>query len=166
MAAERAREGDDPDNAFGWPPTPVAIRKRIQQVYGTGCRSTTFAQNERAVADLYRVDLQPRYNLPYDTFRSLIIGGRGAVVAISYAVVHGTRFDSDPNFTGGHSIYVNERRARDGFYLVGDPLADGRRPGIPEGWEWWPSSFLKAAMFAYPGTDRGRLHASFTRDTE
>ena len=90
MASDRAREGRDPGTAYAWPPTPKEVRRRIQVKFGTGCRPSTFAQNESAVATLYAVDLLPRYNVPWATFRSLVIGGRGAVAAISYAVVHGT----------------------------------------------------------------------------
>lgn len=165
MASQRAREGKDPANRWSWPPTPRAVRARIQSVFGTGCRPSTFGQNERAVADLYAVDLMPRYNLPWATFRSMIISGRGAVAAIQYSVVHGTRFDACPSFSGGHSIYVNERRSSDGKFLVYDPLADGRK-GYTTAPDWWPASFLQKAMYAYPGTNSGCVHASFTKDTE
>lgn len=165
MASQRAREGRDPNTQYAWPPTPRAVRARIQSLYGTGCGSTNFPQNERACADLYRVDLQPRYNIPWATFRSMIISGRGAVAAIQYSVVHGTRFDACPSFQGGHAVYVNERRDSDSHYLVYDPLADGRK-GYTTAPDWWPGSFLQKAMFAYPGTNTGCVHAVFTIDTE
>jgi hypothetical protein len=164
MASQRAREGKDPANRYGWPPTPKAVRDRIRVVFGTGCRASRFNENERACADLYNVDLQPRYNIPWATFRSMIQAGRGAVVAIQYSVISPTKFDACPGFGGGHSVYVNERRS-DGRYLVYDPLADGRRSGIPKGPQWWPGSLLQKAMYAYPGTNSGCVHASFTRDT-
>jgi hypothetical protein len=164
MASQRAREGRDPANAYPWPPTPRAIRGYIRSHYGTGCQPTTFGQNERACGVMYRVDLQPRYNIPWATFRSMIISGRGAVAAISYGAIHGTRFDACPSFRGGHSVYVNERKS-DGAYLVYDPLADGRR-GYTTAPDWWPGSLLQKAMYAYPGTNPGCVHASFTIDTE
>lgn len=166
MASQRAREGHDPGTAFGWPPMPPEIRRRIQAVFGTGCRGTTFSQNERAASDCYRVDMQPRYNVPWSTFRSMINSGRGAVVAIQYGVIAPTQYDGSPGFTGGHSVYVNERRSSDGRFLVYDPLADHRRPGIPQGPQWWPSSLLQRAAEAYPGTNPGTIHCSFTIDTE
>jgi hypothetical protein len=164
MASQRAREGRDPGNQYAWPPTPRAVRARIQAISGGGCGSTNFSENERACATLYNVDLQPRYNVPWATFRSMIIAGRGAVCAIQYSVVHGTRFDACPTFQGGHSVYVNERRSSGG-YLVYDPLADGRRDYTLAP-DWWPGSFLQKAMYAYPGTNSGCVHASFTKDTE
>lgn len=165
MASQRAREGADPGNKWPWPPTPRVIRDRIKAVFGIGCKGTTFAQNESACATLYAVDLQPRYNLPWATFRSLIASGRGAVVAIQYSALSYAR-KGDKNFTGGHSVYVNERRASDGKFLVYDPLADGRRTGIPKGPQWWSATELQKAMYAYPGTNTGCVHASFTKDTE
>ena len=164
MASQRAREGRDPGTKYAWPPTSRAVRARIQAVYGGGCRPSNFPQNERACADLYAVDLQPRYNLPWATFRSMIIAGRGAVAAIQYSVIHGTRFDACPSFQGGHSVYVNERKS-DGAYLVYDPLADGRK-GYTTAPDWWPGTLLQKAMYAYPGTNAGCVHASFTKDTE
>lgn len=164
MASQRAREGRDPGTAYAWPPTSKAVRDRIRALYGTGCGPSSFPQNERACAVLYRVDLQPRYNLPWSTFRAMIVAGRGAVAAIQYSVVHGTRFDACPSFYGGHSVYVNERKS-DGGYLVYDPLADGRK-GYTTAPDWWPGSFLQKAMYAYPGTNSGCVHASFTVDTE
>ena len=165
MASQRAREGSDPATKYAWPPTSKAVRAHIQAMFDTGCRASLFSQNERVCAALYKVDLQPRYNIPYATFRGMILAGRGAVAAIQYSVISPTRFDACPGFGGGHSVYVNERR-EDGSYLVFDPLADGRRSGIPNGPKWWPGSLLRDAMYAYPGTNKGCVHASFTRDTE
>jgi hypothetical protein len=162
MAVLRHRKGIDPRNVHGWPPTPDAIRVAIDGRHQ--CGGTNLGENEDAVRKLYGVEMAVRYQIPWASFRSLIISGRGAVVTILYAKVHGTKFDASPNFYGTHGIYVNERRA-DGAYLVGDPLANGRRR-LPQGWAWWPGQLLRDAAEAYPGTNAGCLHASFTRDTE
>lgn len=165
MAADRHRRGVDPRNEHGWKPTPVEIRNRIIAVYGDR-NGTSLDQNDNAVQHLYTVDMAIRYQIPWASFRSLIISGRGAVVPIWYAVIAPTRFDASPGFTRGHGVYVNERRASDGAYLVYDPLADHRRAGIPQGPQWWPGDLLRRAAEAYPGTNPGCIHASFTRDTE
>jgi hypothetical protein len=159
MAANRARRGIDPANVHGWPPTPSEIRHYISP---THCGGTTQEQNKAAVAHLYGVTMTLRYQVPWATFRSLIISGRGAVVPIRYSVIAPTRFDASPGFVGNHGIYVNERRASDGAYLVGDPLADGRRAGIPKGFQWWPGALLQAAAMAYPSTNTGCVHGDFT----
>ena len=165
MAADRHREGADPHNEHGWKPTPSEIRTRIIQVYNDW-GGTSLDENDHAVQHLYNVDMAIRYNVPWTTFRSMIISGRGAVVSIQYSVIAPTRYDASPGFTGGHAVYVNERRSYDGRFLVYDPLADGRRAGIPKGPQWWPANLLQAAAYAYPGTNSGCVHASFTRDTE
>lgn len=163
MAADRHRKGIDPANSHGWKPMPAEIRNHITP---RSCGGTSLDQNKAAVLHCYGVAMLIRYNIPWASFRSLIISGRGAVVPIWYAVIAPTRFDASPGFTRGHGVFVNERRATDGAYLVYDPLADGRRAGIPRGPQWWPGDLLRRAAEAYPGTNPGCVHASFTRDTE
>ena len=125
------------------------------------CGGTDLNENDAATTHMYLVNMDVRYNVPWTTFRSLVISGRGAVVQILYSKVP-ARFDASPGFGGRHAIYVNERRSSDGAYLVYDPLADGRRRGIPKGPQWWPASVLQAAAYAIPGTPVGEINASFT----
>jgi len=162
MAAMRSRLGRDPGNEHGWPPTPSAIRNQI----GGGCDGTDLNENDKAVIHLYGVDMWVRYNVPWTTFRSLIISGRGAVLQIDYGIIAPTKYDASPGFYGNHAIYVNERRSSDGAYLVYDPLADHRRSSIPQGPQWWPATLLQKASYAMIGTPAGTVNASFTRDTE
>lgn len=162
MAAMRARRGVDPRNTHGWPPTPTEIRVAIDGLHR--CGGTSLNENEAAVLHLYAVDMVLRYNIPFNSFASLIISGRGAVVPIQYSVIAPTKFDASPGFTGGHGVFVNERNPA-GYYLVYDPLADGRRVGIPKGPQWWPGALLRRAAEAYPGTLPGHIHASFTPTT-
>jgi hypothetical protein len=163
MASDRHRRGVDPKNHHSWPPVPSEIRNRISPGH---CGGTDLEENDAAVQHCYEVNLAVRYNVPWETFKSLILSGRGAVVPIKYSVIAPTKFDASPGFTGTHAVYVNERRRSDGAFLVYDPLADGRRAGIPRGPQWWPANLLKAAAFAMPNTNSGCVHASFTRDTE
>jgi len=163
MAADRHRKGVDPKNSHGWLPMPAEIRNRISP---SSCGGTSLNQNDSACQYLYSVDMAVRYNVPWATFRSLLISGRGAVVSIKYSVIAPTKYDGSPGFYGNHAIFVNEYRASDNKYLVYDPLADGRRTGIPKGPNWWPAKLLRDAGYAYPGTNVGCIHASFTRDTE
>lgn len=163
MAAHRSRKGVDPQTSGPWPPMPQPIRARIS---GTSCRGTTLNESDAATQALYRVDLLVRYAIPWSSFHSLIVSGRGASVSIKYSVIAPTKFDASPGFYGNHAVYVNERRSSDGAYLVYDPLADGRRTGIPKGPQWWPASLLKKACGAYPGCGFGYVTAGYTRDTE
>jgi hypothetical protein len=163
MAADRHRKGVDPRNEHGWLPMPAEIRNYISP---HSCGGTDLQENDAATTHMYATNMDVRYYVPWGTFRSFIIAGRGAVVQIRYSVIAPTRFDASPGFYGNHAIYVNERRASDGAYLVYDPLADGRRRGIPKGPQWWPASLLRKAAEAIPGTPTGTINASFTRDTE
>jgi len=161
MASQRGRRGVDPGNSHGWPPTPPEVRNYIG-----ACGGTSLGQGDAASNHLYATDMAVRYGVPWATFQSLIISGRGAILQIRYSVIAPTKYDASPGFTGNHAVYVNERRASDGALLVYDPLADHRRAGIPQGPQWWPASLVKAAAYAYPGTATGCINASFTRDTE
>lgn len=162
MAADRHREGRDPGKPnWPWPPKPDDIRREIPGP----CGGTSLNDNEAVLKKMYDVNLDVRYNIPKESFRSLIQSGRGAVVSISYAVIAPTKYDASPGFTGNHAVFVNERRASDGAFLVYDPLADHRRNGIPQAPQWWPGTLLFRAAEAYPGTSPGRIHASFTKDT-
>ena len=163
MASQRWREGVDPHNSHGWPPTPSEIRNQISP---HTCGGTSLNDNDAAANHLYATDMLVRYGIPWPTFVSLIISGRGAILSIRYSVVSPTKFDASPGFTGNHGVFINERRPSDGAFLVYDPLADHRRAGIPQGPQWWPASLVRAAGYAYPGTATGCVNASFTRDTE
>lgn len=163
MASDRWREGRDPDNHHGWPPRPAEVRNFISP---HSCGGTSLQDNDAASTHLYEAPMAVRYGVPWSTFRSLIISGRGAVLQIDYGVVSPTRFDASPGFTGLHAVYVNERRSSDGAFLVYDPLADGRRKGIPRGPQWWPADLVRRAALAFPGNAAGTVNASFTRDTE
>ena len=163
MASQRYRKGVDPKNVHGWPPMPSEIRNQISP---HSCGGTSMNENDSAAIHLYGTDMAVRYGVPWATFRSLIISGRGAIVQIRYSVIAPTRYDASPGFTGNHAVFVNERRASDGAYLVYDPLADHRRASIPQGPQWWPGSLLQRAAYAIPGTATGCINASFTADTE
>jgi len=163
MAADRHRKGVDPRTTHGWLPTPVEIRNYMTP---HSCGGSSLQENDAAVTHMYLVNMDVRYGVPWNTFRSLIISGRGAVVQIRYSVIAPTKYDASPGFYGNHAIYVNERRSSDGAYLVYDPMADGRRAGIPKGPQWWPATLLQKAAYAMPGTASGSINASFTRDTE
>lgn len=69
-------------------------------------------------------------------------------ISISYAPVSGTRYDGSPGFTGLHQVVLSAGK-------VYDPLADGRRAGIPNGPQPWPKALLEDAAQRYAG-QKGR----------
>ncbi len=62
--------------------------------------------------------------------------------SISYAPVRTTRFDGSPGFRGLHAVVLSGGK-------VYDPLADGRRAGIPTGPNTWPKDLLRRASDGY-----------------
>lgn len=96
--------------------------------------------------------------------------GSGVVLCITYGVLNRlTPWRSgDPRFTGGHSIYVQERRRGPGDRryrtLSFDSLYDGRRPGIPPGPRWVRLGMLRRAAEAFAGRP-GRAWALIVPDS-
>ncbi len=63
-------------------------------------------------------------------------------LSISYAPVAPTKYDGSPGFTGFHDVVLYKRQ-------IFDPLADGRRPGIPLAPDPWPFDIVKRALEGY-----------------
>jgi hypothetical protein len=157
MAIMRHYEGLDPKfypNA-PWPPTPKFLRNRLTP---DSCPGTNLNPDNFTLArDYYGMQLEYRYDLPFEDFKTVIRSGKGAVVHIDYSHLHGTDFDRSPLFNGEHAVFVNQHRAVDDKFKVGDPLALW--------WAWWPADLLKAAAADASG-EPGVVDCNFTRDTE
>jgi len=105
-----------------------------------------------------------------DRFRSLVRSGVGAIANIDYSPLPEC-LEADKSFEDLHSVYVNEWAANVNLctggsgpgFLTWDPLADGRRAGIPKGPNWWPESVLFAALEQFPG--RGWTIGTWTKRT-
>ncbi|HXI45401.1 MAG TPA: hypothetical protein VNH13_03810 [Candidatus Acidoferrales bacterium] len=146
--------------------SPKPIRARINVF----CPGTSMAQNQKAVLATYGTHMEPRFDVPWDTFVDGLVAGRGAVVSVMYKVVHGTPYDACRTFDGRHALYVNERRWNAELQryeaLVYDPLADHRLAWIPKGPQWWPMPLLRRAMLASYSSDGGEsVECAFTRNT-
>lgn len=101
--------------------------KRVRELTGDTRGGTTLIQVDAALYRGWGIDLDTRIGsqkLTWDQFEAKINAGRGAILQGSYAVIQGTRFQGDANFTGNHAVYVPPT------WAVMDPLCDGRRPGI------------------------------------
>jgi hypothetical protein len=173
MAADRHIRGGKPaKGATSWKPSPGFIRDRITP---SSCGATSDDQNDKVLRDVFGIDLDVRYRLPWADFETVLKSGRGAKIGISYSVIHGTKFDACPRFLGNHSVYDNEIRPSDGFHRIGDPLADGRFLSstgkiAPKGWQWWPPELVKKAAGAHATSSGtigvGFIDCSITADTE
>jgi len=103
-----------------------------------------------------------------DLFAQLIATGRyGAIIQVSYAPISGTRYDCwSGHFKGNHAMYVSGPGAASGTWRVADPGADGRRPGIPHGYQDMPAALVlqAAARLDIGGRQlgTGKVYAYFT----
>lgn len=89
----------------------------------------------------------------WSQFLKTMRSGWAVTIAIDYSKVP-KRFKCAA-FNGLHSVFVSELRTKNGQReaKVWDPLADGRREGIPRGPQWYPLPVLRdvAAGAAKPG---------------
>lgn len=86
----------------------------------------------------------------FDKLRDLVMTGRyGTHVNIGYNVLANTRYDCfSGNFRGAHDTFISAGDSNNA--RVGDPGADGRRTGIPKGWQSMPWELLERAAGALP----------------
>ena len=110
---------------------------------------TTPSQNIDAAQRCWGVQLDGRTMAFADAWKL----GQRADYAISfsivYAVIANTRYDASPGFRGNHQLVLSGG-------LVYDPLADGRRAGIPTSPEKWPKDLLRRAAGKYASMGEGR----------
>ena len=92
--------------------------------------------------------------IPAADLDSSIKAGHAAVIFIDYAVIHGTEFAGQENFVGLHAV------ARFPGDVIIDPLADGRRRGIPIGPQVWPLDLIHTACGKYPNAGAGFVYAA------
>lgn len=81
----------------------------------------------------------------FDRIADLVRGGRfGAIIQIDYSPLVGTRFDCfGGGFRDAHALYLSGGTTYSGH--AADPGADGRRTGIPHGYQDYPWSLLRNA---------------------
>ena len=100
------------------------------------------------------------------TLVDLLETGRyGAHVQGSYSAFAGTQYDCFPGFRGNHDWYVSGP-STGSTWRVGDPGADGRRAGIPKGYQDIPIALmLRAAALLDVGgrtLGTGKVYAYIT----
>lgn len=84
--------------------------------------------------------------------------GKFMVVNGNYSVLP-ANLRGDKDFEGNHSVFYHRVTAT--TVTVGDPLNDGRRPGIPNGYIEWPLSVARAYVEAFDKIAPGAsLHAA------
>lgn len=136
--------------------TPDEMRK----LTGDRVGGTTIRQLAEALEKVHvpLVVFDYRDGMDADRFRALVKSGVGAIANMDYSKVP-EKLEADKDFEELHSMYADRWRAdaplfdgtRGPGYLVFDPLADGRRPGIPLGPDWWPERALHRCLADFPG---------------
>lgn len=124
-------------------PSGSQVRVFVRNADGSPDRvgGTTPAQVVDAAKRGFGVTLDAR-NMDFDVAWSLAQSDRYAIgFSISYGPISGTKYDGSPGFRGNHQILVSGG-------LVYDPLADGRRAGIPTAPERWPKELVRRAAGA------------------
>jgi len=134
----------------------------------TGDRSggTTLAQVDTALNDGWRIDLSLHYGLGWSSFAKLINSGMAGVLQGWYAPIADSRFDAGNGFRGNHAVLVLPG------WVVMDPLADGRYPGVYKyHGEVYPQTLLRdfagklnLSTTGYRALGSGLVYAGMTHD--
>jgi hypothetical protein len=123
-------------------PSAADVRRLVREPSGIAnvIGGTNPAQVAAALDRGWNVSLDVRYRVP---LADVVSRAQQAPVGLSigYSPVAGTVHDACPGFRGNHEIALFRG-------LVFDPLADGRRHGIPDGPERWGDDLLRRACGA------------------
>lgn len=128
---------------------------RIRKVAGVSCWTGTgglsYEKMAYAVRELTNGEIRITvyYRRTRTQVRDAVASGAPVAESIRYAVLQGTGYECDADYTEGHGVVLNEYRAATtkhvAQFTLGDPLADGRRDWIRDGWVWAPASLMYRA---------------------
>lgn len=145
---------------------PTAIRKQAGVSCYTGTGGVPYLAGVTAVKSLTggAVVLTLTNGTPTE-LRDDIEAGRGAVVSLDYSGLLGRPCACDNDFGGGHAVYCNAARMRNGQlqYRYFDPLCDGRY-NYPRGYQWVDASIIHRAALLRSGGNG--INYVISRDTE
>lgn len=146
--------------------TATQIRNKAGVSCSTGTGGVGYLAGATAVKSLTSgyVKLEVANVTPSELYHE-VLGGRGAIISVSYKELLGRDCACDGDFQGGHAIFANEARNKDGVlqYIDGDPLCDGRG-SYPNGWQWVNASLIHRAGLARTGGNG--INVVLTQDTE
>ena len=146
-------------------PAPDETRKRA----GCGDGTTSIYDADKAVETYTpkgRKDLKYYIKSKLDDVKEAVKNGKGVHVCVDYGEFNKrSPKTGDPNFKGGHSMYVLGQRKKTGndgetkvqWHLY-DPLMDGRRSGIAQGPAWIERKHITKSMEAFAG-GKGKCYA-------
>ena len=160
-----------PDPELIWPPRGGDVRHFCRNEDGSLDTEggTNLVQVQLAMQRGWGAALAVLTNAPFDMAWDYAREPDVLVIwQIQYSVLHGTRWACSETFMGAHACAGNA--ADDDSIHWSDPLADGRRPGIPRGVQTLPRHILREAcgkLVVDPRTGRrrglGRANFAITR---
>lgn len=145
---------------------------RLEMTHGPAWPATTLPNHmDAAMSDLTmgaflavgrRRPIAQYRVLPFDDIADALRRGCAVVVGIDYGRLNDLmpRLSGSPAFRGQHFVCLqgHERTRGSAWTHLGDPLHDGRRPGIPRGWQTVRlARYLRAAeTFGTPKAGAGK----------
>ncbi len=155
----------------------AAYRASGGRVHLTACQVRTETGDRSGGTNLSQIDAVLQHHgihgkiyrpISANAFSDLIATGKyGAIIQVLYRPISGTAYDCwSGHFKGNHAMYIKGPGSRPGTWSVADPGADGRRAGIPRGFQDMPIALvLKAAAMLDVGghaLGAGKVYAYLT----
>lgn len=136
-----------------WDLSGPAIRRKAGVSCYIGTGGLSYEKMAYAVRELTggEVRITVYYRRTREQARDALLAGGSAAFSIKYKVLLGTKYASSATYTGGHGVVGNDYYQIDNdpdLVQFGDPLADGRRSSIPDGWQRIPANLLWRACEA------------------
>lgn len=138
------QRGHRPAKGSPWYPSGRSLRNQSGDTSG----GITPSLLDYTVNRVYGIDNEVRI-ATLATVQQHLDDGYAMVVLLDYSAISAAGMSGSPGFGGAHSITVVGTKVVNGTvrWLDGDPLYDGRRAGIPKGWQWIDRSvILRAAQ--------------------
>lgn len=134
----------------------AAYRGSQGRVHLTSCQVRTETGDRSGGTNLTQIDAVLRHHgvvgkiyrpITAALLTDLIETGKyGVIIQVLYAPLSGTPYDCwSGRFKGNHAMYISGPGARAGTWRVADPGADGRRAGIPRGYQDIPIALMLTA---------------------
>jgi hypothetical protein len=136
-----------------WDITGPQIRRKAGVSCYSGTGGLTYEKMAYGVRELTNGEVMIRvyYRRTREQARDALLAGASGAFSIRYRTLLGTRYASSSTYTEGHGVVLNDYRQivnDPDLVQLGDPLADGRRASIPDGWQWAPASLIWRAAEA------------------
>jgi len=99
-------------------------------------------------------------HLRWKRVKTMAQRGQSLVIAGDYEEIP-LKLRGDKDFRDDHSVFLYRMFTK--VSIIGDPLNDGRRPGIPDGWVQWPNEVVYAYVRRFDLQTQGGIHAATAR---